>query len=178
MDVFWTKGFEGASLTELTAAMGIARPSLYAVFGSKEELFRKVLDLYGDENMAYVQHALTAPTARTVAQELLNGTLANCTAEGRPRGCLAIICSTACSSAAEEIRRDVLARCARLMDLITRRIERAVFEGDFSVSVDARTIADYLASVGHGIAIAAGGGASRDDLQNVVDVALGTWPGR
>ena len=66
MQVFWQKGYEGASLTDLTEAMGINRPSLYAAFGDKEALFRKALDRYVTEREAYVEAALKAPTAREV----------------------------------------------------------------------------------------------------------------
>src|SRR5579864_399381 len=73
--VFWRKGYEGASLADLTRAMGINRPSLYAAFGSKEELFRKALDRYAEGPAAYVGEALNEPTARAVAQRLLSGTI-------------------------------------------------------------------------------------------------------
>src|SRR3546814_14799860 len=67
--VFWSKGYEGASLTDLTEAMGITRPSLYAAFGNKEALFRKALDLYEEEKLAYVRGALDAPTAKGRSEE-------------------------------------------------------------------------------------------------------------
>src|SRR3981189_1908276 len=74
--VFWSKGYEGASLSDLTEAMGITRPSLYAAFGNKEALFRKALDLYEHDKLAFVGAALEAPTARGVAERLLLGALA------------------------------------------------------------------------------------------------------
>src|SRR5947208_1983555 len=77
--VFWTKGYEGASLTDLTDAMGITRPSLYAAFGNKESLFHKALDLYEREKLAYVGEALAEPTARRVAEVLLRGAVVNAT---------------------------------------------------------------------------------------------------
>jgi AcrR family transcriptional regulator len=58
LQVFWHKGYEGASLSDLTAAMGINRPSLYAAFGNKEELFRKALERYIEGPASYVEHAL------------------------------------------------------------------------------------------------------------------------
>src|SRR4029434_6972001 len=73
--VFWTKGYEGASLTDLTDAMGITRPSLYAAFGNKEELFRKALDLYEQEKLTYVGASLDKPSAREVAESLLRGSV-------------------------------------------------------------------------------------------------------
>src|SRR6201990_2545683 len=75
--VFWSKGYEGASMTDLTEAMGITRPSLYAAFGNKEALFRKALDLYEREKMDYVGVALAKPTAREVAETMLRGALEN-----------------------------------------------------------------------------------------------------
>src|SRR5437763_13880440 len=75
LEVFWRKGYEGASLADLTKAMGINRPSLYAAFGSKEELFRKALDRYLEGPAAYVAAALNEPTARAVAERLLDGTI-------------------------------------------------------------------------------------------------------
>src|SRR5262249_60696540 len=73
LQVFWKKGYEGASLSDLTKAMGITRPSLYAAFGDKEMLFRKALDRYGDGPGAYVREALEEPTARAVAERLMRG---------------------------------------------------------------------------------------------------------
>ncbi|MDQ3185436.1 MAG: TetR/AcrR family transcriptional regulator, partial [Pseudomonadota bacterium] len=98
--VFWTRGYEGASLTELTEAMGITRPSLYAAFGNKEALFRKALDLYEREKLAHVSEAIDAPTARGVAERLLRGSLEAQMSECGPRGCLGVISSMACGAEA------------------------------------------------------------------------------
>ena len=89
--VFWTKGYEGASLTDLTEAMGITRPSLYAAFGNKEALFRKALDLYEREKLAYIGEALEAPTSREVVERLLHGALAMQTSDCEPKGCMRVI---------------------------------------------------------------------------------------
>ena len=90
MRVFWRRGYEGATLPDLTAAMGINRPSLYAAFGSKEELFRKALDRYVKGPAAYVREALNEPTARGVADRLLSGTIDLVTDRRNPRGCLIV----------------------------------------------------------------------------------------
>src|SRR6267154_1991760 len=71
LQVFWRKGYEGASMADLTEAMGITKPSLYAAFGNKEELFRKALDRYVDGPGGYFQVALGMPTARAVVEHLL-----------------------------------------------------------------------------------------------------------
>ncbi len=71
--MFWRKGYEGTSLPDLTKAMGINRPSLYAAFGNKEELFRKALDLYAEGPAAFIREAVEKPTAREVVEHLLIG---------------------------------------------------------------------------------------------------------
>ena len=83
--VFWSKGYEGASLTELTEAMGVTRPSLYAAFGNKEALFLKALDLYEREKLAFMSQALEASTARGVAERILRNALRMQTGSG-PKG--------------------------------------------------------------------------------------------
>src|SRR3954468_965037 len=87
MDVFWRRGYEGASLPELTAAMGINRPSLYAAFGNKEALFRKAIDRYVDRTAAQVREALGEPSARGVVERLFRGSVELITDPGNPRGC-------------------------------------------------------------------------------------------
>jgi len=82
--VFWTKGYEGASLNDLTEAMGITRPSLYAAFGNKESLFRKALDVYEREKLEYIGRALQQPTARGVAEVLLRGAVENASSSDEP----------------------------------------------------------------------------------------------
>ncbi len=96
--VFWSKGYDGASLTELTAAMGINRPSLYAAFGNKESLFRKVLDLYDRQKLGFMAESVAAPTLRGVAERVLAGALAQHTGEDEPHGCLYVIHSVACGA--------------------------------------------------------------------------------
>src|ERR1700742_1531975 len=88
MRVFWKRGFEGASLTELTEAMGINRPSLYAAFGDKAALFHEAVTRYGVGPGRYVRRALGQPTARLVAETLLRGAVANATDAANPGGCL------------------------------------------------------------------------------------------
>src|SRR5690606_10983188 len=75
LGVFWSKGYEGTSMTDLTEAMGITKPSLYAAFGNKEALFSRALDLYEREKLAYIGEAMAAPTTKGVAEKLLRGAL-------------------------------------------------------------------------------------------------------
>ncbi|MBO9712956.1 TetR/AcrR family transcriptional regulator [Sphingomonas sp.] len=176
--VFWSKGYEGASMADLTDAMGITRPSLYAAFGNKESLFRKALDLYEREKMCYMAAALDASTARSVAEKLLTGALENQTSNEEPRGCLGVISSVACGAEAQTIREEVMARSQAAHRSMVERMQRAIDEGDFNAPVDAEGIAKYLVAIVQGMAVQAGAGATREELQRLVDTTLAVWPSR
>jgi AcrR family transcriptional regulator len=176
--VFWTRGYEGASLTELTEAMGITRPSLYACFGNKEALFKKALDLYETEKLAYMEVAMEAPTARGVAERLLHGALANQASTCDPKGCLGVISSVACGAEAEAIKAEVVARRASSMAALIQRFERAEQEGDLPEGVQPDALAHYLIALMQGLSVQAGAGTCCGDLGRMVDTALAMWPGR
>jgi AcrR family transcriptional regulator len=176
--VFWSKGYEGASLTELTEAMGITRPSLYAAFGNKEELFRKALDLYERDKLAYVSAALEAPTARGVAERLLSGVYDLQTTGSDPKGCLGVIASVACGAEAESIKAEVLRRRASSDAALIARMERAKAEGDLPGHVSAEAIVRYLNAVIQGLCIQSGSGAPPEQLDQIVRTTLELWPGR
>lgn len=174
--VFWTKGYEGASLSDLTEAMGITRPSLYAAFGNKEALFKQALDLYESEKLAYVRSALDAPTARGVAQRLLEGNIDNITAECP--GCLRVIASVSCGGQDSPIGQDLRDRTHSIRAALLDRLQRAIDEGDFTTPVEAEELTRYLLAVLQGISVQAGSGASREELQQVAKATLAMWPGR
>jgi AcrR family transcriptional regulator len=176
--VFWSKGFEGASITELTDAMGITRPSLYAAFGNKEDLFRKALDLYERDKLAYVGAALAEPTARGVASHMLHGALDMQTTGSDPKGCLGVISTVACGTEAESVRGDVMARQASTSAALLQRFEEAKAEGDLPDHVEAASLVRYLTAVLQGLCVQAGAGASPEDLRRIVDTTLDLWPGR
>ncbi len=176
--VFWTKGYEAASLCDLTEAMGVTRPSLYAAFGNKEALFRKALDLYGREKTAFMEAALAAPTARGVAERMLGQALEMQCGDGGPRGCLHVISSVAGGPEAASIKAELAERFAATERQMLERFERAGEEGDLSPGVDPAALVRYLFTVLRGLSVQAGAGASRDTLQGVVDTTLALWPGR
>ena len=175
--VFWRRGYEGATLPDLTAAMGINRPSLYAAFGSKEELFRKALDRYVEGPAAFVREALNEPTARAVAERLLGGTIDLVTDRRNPRGCLIVQGALACGETAESVRREVAARRVAGEVAVRQRFERARADGDLPAEADAADLARYVVTVMRGMAVQAAGGASREDLRRVAELALRAWPG-
>jgi AcrR family transcriptional regulator len=175
LQVFWHKGYEGASLSDLTKAMGINRPSLYAAFGNKEALFRKALDRYADGPAAYVYEALDEPTARAVAARLLHGAVDLLTDPRTPPGCLLVQGALACGDAAESIRRELVARRAAGEAALRQRFERALADGDLPADAAPADLTRYLVTVVYGMAVQAAGGASREALQRVVEMALRAW---
>lgn len=176
--VFWSRGYEGASLAELTDAMGITKPSLYACFGNKEALFKKALDLYERDKLAYMSKALEAPTARGVAERLLSGALATHCGKSDPHGCLGVISTVACSTEADSIRADVIKRRASSEAAVIKRFEQAREEGDLPDAVCPTKLAGCLTTVLQGLSVKAQSGAEPEELQGSVDTFLAMWPGR
>lgn len=176
--VFWRRGYEGASMAELTAEMGIAKPSLYAAFGNKEELFKKALDLYEREKMDYMREALEEPTSRGMAERLLMGALQMQTSNCDPKGCLGVISSIACGPEAASIRECVLERQKSSRGALIARLDRARAEGDLPADIEPEALARYMTAVFQGLSVQASAGATYDELKSLVDMALRTWPGR
>jgi len=177
MVVFWRKGYEGSSIPDLTKAMGISSPSLYAAFGSKEGLFRRVLDRYELGPSHYVTEALKAPTAREVVERLLLGAVNLVAGDCNPTGCLMVQGALSGSDAASEVRVDLAARRAAGERAVRRRLKRAKDEGDLPADADPAQLARYIRAIVYGLAVHAAGGATRRELQGVAEVALRHWPG-
>ena len=176
LHVFWEKGYEGASMADLTEAMGITKPSLYAAFGNKEELFRKAFDTYLDGPAGYAKLALQQPTARGVVENLLYGEVEAVTDPECPAGCLSINGALTCGEAAESIRQELRTRRAAWEEDLRLRLERAKAEGDLPATADATVLARYIATMMQGIAVQAVGGTTREDLKKIAEMVLATWP--
>jgi AcrR family transcriptional regulator len=178
MHVFWAKGYEGASLSDLTRAMRINRPSLYAAFGNKEELFRKVLDRYVDGPLAYFGKALTAPKARDVIEQIFFGA-ANMAGDPRlPAGCLMVQGALAVGTAAGSVRKEAAGRRAGAEVALRRRLQRAKREGDLPKNADPAELARYAMTVLQGMAVQGADGASPYQLRRVAQVSMRAWPTR
>jgi AcrR family transcriptional regulator len=176
LKVFWRKGYEGTSLPDLTEAMGINRPSLYAAFGNKEEIFRKALGRYVEGPAAYVRDALKEPTAKAVAERVLFGAADRLTDARNPGGCLIVHAALACGDAADSVRKELIAHRTAGEALLRQRFERAKLEGDLSADAHAGDLAKYIMTVIHGMSVQATSGASRTKLRRVVDLAMRAWP--
>src|SRR5207245_8082588 len=169
MHVFWAKGYEGAALSDLTRAMRINRPSLYAAFGKKEQLFGKVLDRYMDGPVAYFGKALAAPKARDVVEEIFLGTARMAGDPKIPAGCLMVQGALACGDAS--VRKELGTRRTAAELALRRRLQRAKREGDLPKNADPAELAHYVMTVVRGMAVQSAGGASRDQLRRVARIA-------
>ena len=174
--VFWLQGYEGASLADLTAAMGINRPSLYAAFGNKEALFRRVLDHYGRGMLALRDEALGQPTARAAAEFILRAVTEAMGDCRNPRGCLMVQSALACGEQGEMVKQELIARRTAACAAWRQRFERAKKEGDLPADSDPAALARYLSAVISGMAIEAVNGAGPSELRRLADVALRAWP--
>jgi AcrR family transcriptional regulator len=176
MHVFWRKGFEGASLNDLTAAMGIQPASLYQAFGNKRALFEKALARYLAGPVAFVHDALNEPRAYAVADRILRRT-AEFLTEGRSRrGCMTIQAALAGGVEGEPIRRKLIALRVKEQDALRQRLERAKSEGDLPSDADAADLAQFVTAIYQGMTVQAINGASREDLLRLSDTALRIWP--
>jgi len=158
--------------------MGINRPSLYAAFGNKEELFRRALDLCVDKGPGAVhRRALAEPTAKDVVQHLLGSMALSLTDPGNPPGCLAVQGALSSSEGANTIKQELCKRRSASEQALRERFERAKAEGYLAADANAEALARFVVTVTQGMSVQAAGGASRTDLLMVADMALKAWPG-
>ncbi|CAB3697186.1 TetR/AcrR family transcriptional regulator [Achromobacter pestifer] len=176
MEVFWSKGYEGASLTDLTEAMGINSPSLYGAFGSKEGLFREAVELYRNTEGGSSRRALQdAPTARGGIESMLMAAAERFTAPGQPPGCMIVLGAPSGSVNHASVggflcdnRRDMQGR-------ILARLNAGVTQGELPAGADMKSLAAFYTTVLHGMSIQARDGASRKTLQAVARQAMCAW---
>jgi AcrR family transcriptional regulator len=174
--VFWRKGYEGASYSDLTEATGVERPALYSAFGNKEAMFGRAMARYYERYLEYIPEALELPTSREVAAHILTHAVDLNTRFAENRGCFLINGVLAGSDTSEPIRQMLIAARADGERRIRERFERAKAEGDLPESANPATLAVFLMTVLHGIAVQAKAGFARETLAAVAEHALSTWP--
>lgn len=176
MDVFWTKGYEGASLAELIGAMGIASTSLYAAFGSKEALFHEAVELYAATEGGDIWRAVErAASAYEAVQAFLMETARVFTRSGRPTGCLVVLSALHATESSDTVRRELIRLRAKTVDDLLERLQRGVASGELSADVDLKAVASYYVTVQQGMSIQARDGANRKTLQGIARAALTAW---
>lgn len=176
--LFWRHGYEGTSIADLTAAMGVTPPSLYTVFGSKEQLYREALDRYGATYGSFAQRALAEePSARCAVERILRGAIEVYAGGPAPAGCMLASGAVACAPEHASVAADVTRRRLATIAAIKARFDRAASEGELAPSTDTQALASYYAAVVQGLSIQARDGVSRKALDALVNVALSAWPG-
>jgi AcrR family transcriptional regulator len=175
--VFWQLGYERTTVTDLCEAMNINRPSLYAAFGTKEELFHRALDRYANGPHAYEAQALALPTAREVAEALLRGAVERQTGVDTPHGCLAVLGATTHPDTDSPVAQALINARTAGEDVVRRRLAQAQADGDLSADADPAELAAYLRTVIYGMTVKAAGGATRAELERIAALAMRAWPG-
>lgn len=172
MRVFWEKSYEGATMADLTKAMGINRSSMYAAFGDKEALFGLVMKRYRQGPMTYIRKALEQPTVRDVVTGLVRGTVDFLTRPGNPKGCLSIQGALACGSDAERVKRNLIEWRRNGEAAIRKRLQQAQREGQLDGEMDPADFARYLSSLMAGLGVQAANGVTKSELTRIAEMAL------
>ncbi|MFI9826257.1 TetR/AcrR family transcriptional regulator [Streptomyces sp. NPDC051913] len=172
---FWEHGYEATSVSDLTRAMGIGAPSLYAAFGDKRALFEEVVLEYGRRYGSFGDRALAEePTARAAVERMLREAAVEYTAPGRPHGCLVIHAATNCTSA--EVEESLRDRRNANIAAFESRIRADVAAGELPADTDAAALARHAGAMIQGMSQQARDGASREELEALAEIAMAIWP--
>jgi TetR/AcrR family transcriptional regulator, copper-responsive repressor len=177
MDVFWEKGYESASLNDLTAAMGINPPSLYAAFGDKERLFLEAMERYYKKQRepitcAYAEEA----TARAAIERVLLEAAGQMATSGHNRGCMMVMAATTCSSASAELKAALAGWRSKSRLGLKACLDRALESGELPRDTDTAALAGFYTAVLQGMSLQAREGASRKSLLGMAQTAMRAWP--
>ena len=176
MHVFWKKGYDGATLHDLTTAMGIKPASLYKAFGSKQMLFERALTRYLGGPVAFIQSALSEPTAYAVAERTLRDSAEFLANQHTRCGCMTIQAALVGGTESQAVREELIALRLRSQDTLRQRFERAQEEGDLAKTADAGDLARFVSAVFQGMTVQAINGASLTQLLRLGEIALRGWP--
>ncbi len=177
MHVFWERGYEAASIADLTSAMGITPPSLYTAFGDKEQLFLEAIERYALGYGSAGARALDEePTARGAIERWLLEAANELTQPCHPKGCMVVMAATNCSAAAERVQDALLLRRTEAIANVGRRIQGGIDSGELPPDTDAKDLANFYATIYQGMSMQAKDGATHESLLATVRTAMRSWP--
>jgi AcrR family transcriptional regulator len=177
MHVFWQRGYEAASISDLTSAMGITPPSLYTAFGDKEQLFLEAIERYAlGYGSAGVRALKEEPTARSAIERWLLEAANELTQPCHPKGCMVVMAATNCSAAAERVQDALLLRRTEAIANVGRRIQGGIDNGELPPDTDAQGLANFYATIYQGMSMQAKDGATHESLMATVRTAMRSWP--
>lgn len=176
MLAFWRHGYETTSIVDLTSAMGVTAPSLYAAFGDKKQLFLEVVRRYAGDPAKTAHQIDNASTAQDAARSMLIAAATAYTGKKTPKGCLLASATASGSFASEDVQRQVAAIRRSIEHRLRSRIERDIADGALPSGTDAAALSGLVTAVVQGMSVLARDGASRKMLLRIVDATLGAWP--
>jgi len=172
MRVFWEKSYEGATLSDLTSAMGINKSSMYAAFGDKSALFRRAMKRYREGPMRYMRDALEKPALRDAVASLLHGTVLFLSKTGYPRGCFSVQAALACGVDAKPIQQAMVEWRKAGEEALRKRFVTARRAGELPKGISPADFARFIATVMAGLTVQAVNGATRDEIKRIADLVL------
>lgn len=175
LNVFWLHGYEGTSMAELAEALGVNKPSIYAAFGNKEELFRKALVKYLAGPVAFVAEALNQPTAQKVVEKFLFGAVEFLTKPNTPRGCMVVQGALTCGTGSAQIQQELISHRQSYESALKQRFDLAITQADLPPHSNSSALAKYLATMHQGLSVQATSGATKAELIEVVNIAMQNW---
>ncbi len=176
MLTFWRYGYETSSIVDLTSAMGITTPSLYAAFGDKKKLFLEAMCLYAGDIDAIIHAMDTAPTAHDFARDMLKRAAITYSGNVTPKGCLLASATASGSSASADVQRAVAKIRHTIESHLRTRIKRDIENGLLPTATDAAGLSGLVMAVAQGMSVLARDGASRATLMTIITTALRAWP--
>ncbi|WP_348944769.1 TetR/AcrR family transcriptional regulator [Chitinibacter sp. FCG-7] len=177
LQLFWAKGYEGTSLSDLTSTLGINAPSLYAAFESKPALYRESINQYLAQQYERISALLSqAPTARIGLNAMLRGAAEQFTAPNHPPGCPIASGVLRCAEANAAIGELTADHRRNTRAMMLARLQQGQQDGDLPADLDIHALAGFYAGVIQGMSVQAIDGASTVDLLNMADLAMKAWP--
>ncbi|MDE1161408.1 MAG: TetR/AcrR family transcriptional regulator [Acidobacteriaceae bacterium] len=175
--LFWKHGFDGTSYTDLTTATGMSKPTLYATFGDKIELFRQAMVMYAEQSIAVYETALAQPTAREAVEACLKLARGLQPKGEEPQVCFLVQGALTGSADTIELRDELYRLQREATRMLKQRLDRGKRKGELPADTNTAALAEYFTSVVTGLSIQAANGASPKDLNRVIQFAMAAWPG-